>query len=70
MESTFGQQQRRLNEREAAAYLSPIAVRTLQDWRVKGIGPPYSKLGRRVAYDVRDLDAFLAANRVEPKAAA
>ena len=58
---------RRLSEREAAAYLGPVSVRTLQDWRVQGVGPTYSKLGKRVAYDVRDLDAFLLANRVEPK---
>lgn len=59
---------RRLSEREAAAYLGPVTVRTLQDWRLKGVGPAYTKLGRRVAYDVADLDAFIAAARVEPKA--
>lgn len=59
---------RRLSEREAAAYLGPVTERTLQNWRIKGIGPAYTKLGRRVAYDVADLDAFVAAARVEPKA--
>lgn len=59
---------RRLSEREAAAYLGPVSVRTLQDWRAKGVGPTYTKLGRRVAYAVADLDAYLAAQRVEPKA--
>jgi len=61
---------RRLSEREAAAYLGPITVRTLQDWRLRRVGPAYAKLGKRVAYDVADLDAFLAAQRVEPKSAA
>lgn len=62
---------RRLSETEAAKYLGPISVRTLQDWRTKGVGgPAYSKLGKRVAYSVADLDAYLAAQRVEPKAAA
>ena len=61
---------RRLSEREAAGYLGPVSMRTLQDWRNKGIGPAYTKLGGRVAYDVADLDAFLAARRVEPKQAA
>ncbi len=61
---------RRLSEREAAAYLGPVGVRTLQDWRLRGVGPAYSKLGKRVVYDTTDLDAFLAAGRVEPKAAA
>src|SRR3546814_10639467 len=47
---------RRLSEREAAAYLGPVTPRTLQDWRIKGMGPAYTKLGGRVAYDVADLD--------------
>lgn len=62
---------RRLSEKEAAKYLGPISVRTLQDWRTKGAGgPAFSKLGKRVAYSVADLDAFIAAHRIEPKAAA
>lgn len=60
---------RMLSEREASAHLGPVSVRTLQDWRVRGIGPAYTKLGRRVAYDIADLEAFKAAGRVEPKAA-
>lgn len=61
---------RRLSEREAARYLGPLSVRTLQDWRNRGAGPAYTKLGKRVAYDIADLDAFLSTHRVEPKAAA
>jgi hypothetical protein len=61
---------RGLGEREAALYLGPVSVRTLQDWRTKGIGPAYSKLGRRVCYAIADLDAFIAQSRVEPKATA
>lgn len=60
---------RRLSEKEAAAYLGPVSVRTLQDWRTKGTGPTYSKLGKRVAYSTADLDAFLAHGRVVAKAA-
>ena len=60
---------RRISEQAAGPHLG-ISVRTLQDWRVRGIGPAYSKLGKRVVYDVADLDMFLAAARVEPKAAA
>jgi hypothetical protein len=62
-------EKRRLSEREAANYLGPVKVRTLQDWRIKGLGPAYSRLGKRIAYDVADLDAFLAASRIEPKGA-
>lgn len=61
---------RRISEQEAAKYLGPVQVRTLQDWRIRGVGPRYIKLGKRVAYDVADLDAYLQAQRVEPKAAA
>ena len=57
----------RLREREAAAFLGPVSVRTLQDWRARRVGPVYTKVGRRVAYDVADLEAFLRANRVAPK---
>lgn len=60
----------RLSEKEAAQYLGPVAVRTLQDWRNRGVGPIYTKLGKRVAYAVADLDAYLSAHRVAPKAVA
>ncbi|GGA69080.1 hypothetical protein GCM10011521_04110 [Arenimonas soli] len=60
---------RRLSEREAAAYLGVRSERTLQDWRQRGVGPAYAKLGRRVLYSVADLDDYWAAGRVEPKAA-
>src|SRR3546814_11153300 len=59
----------RLSEREAAAYLGPVTPRTLQDWRIKGMGPAYTNLGGRVAYDVADLDSFIATRRDSPRAA-
>lgn len=59
---------RRLSEREAGEYLG-LSQRTLQEWRLKRQGPAYLKLGRRIAYDVADLDTFMSANRIEPKAA-
>lgn len=68
LETMDTQTPRRLSEKEAAKYLGPVAVRTLQDWRGKGSGPAFVKLGKRVAYAVADLDAYLAAQRVEPKA--
>ena len=67
--ATFNGSKRGLSEREAASYLGPITVRTLQDWRTKGVGPAYSRLGRRVCYSVDDLDLFIARTRIEPKAA-
>lgn len=54
--------ERLLSEVEAAEYLS-LSVRTLQQWRLTGGGPAYSKLGRRVRYSRFDLEGFVAANR-------
>jgi len=38
----------------------------LAQWRHKGAGPAYYKIGRKVVYRGSDLNAWLAANRVEP----
>ena len=67
---TSASAKRLLSEREASDYLCTISMRTLQEWRVRRVGPAYTKLGRRVAYHVDDLDAFMAAGRVEPKVSA
>jgi len=53
---------RRLASAEAAQYLG-ISASTLSKRRVFGGGPRYLKLGRRVVYDVRDLDKWLEAHR-------
>lgn len=53
---------------EAAAYIARPA-RTLEQWRHRGEGPAYVKVGRAVRYSRRDLDAWLAANRIDPSAA-
>ena len=45
---------------EAARYLG-ISPRTLEGWAVRGGGPRMLKLGSRVVYRRRDLDAWLAA---------
>lgn len=38
-----------------------LRVRTLQRWRLESRGPRYRKLHGLVRYDVRDLDAWIAA---------
>jgi predicted DNA-binding transcriptional regulator AlpA len=48
---------------EAAADYTGISASTLNKLRVFGGGPVFLKLGRRVAYDVADLDAWLTARR-------
>ncbi len=41
-----------------------LAVRTLENKRVSGIEPiPFVKLGRKVLYDPRDLEAWVNARR-------
>lgn len=38
----------------------------LAQWRHKGMGPAYYKLGRKVFYRGADLNAWVEANRVDP----
>lgn len=51
------------DEETAGKYIggaeSPISTRTMQRWRLEGVGPVYVKLGRLVRYRRHDLDAFL-----------
>lgn len=57
-----------LNEREVASLLG-ISVRTVQDWRQSGDGPPFLKLSKRkrgaVRYDPRDVQAYVRERRVQ-----
>jgi hypothetical protein len=40
----------------------------LAQWRHKGIGPAYYRLGRKIVYRGADLNAWAEANRVDPEA--
>ncbi len=42
----------------------------LAQWRHKGIGPAFYKLGRKIVYHGADLNAWADANRIDPGAAA
>lgn len=53
---------RLLNERDAAQLLG-LSARTLQKWRLQGVGPRYLKLGHAVRYSLKDLKAFLDSGR-------
>ena len=46
----------------AALYLG-LSASTLAKWRLRGCGPPFSKLGRVVVYAMSDLDEFLSSRR-------
>jgi hypothetical protein len=54
---------RRLDSREAAAYLK-LGFSTIAKFRLYGGGPRYYKIGAKVIYDTRDLDSWLASKRV------
>lgn len=52
----------RVTTKVAAEYLG-VSVRTLEDWRAKGSGPKYVRIGHRIRYEVGELDAFIAEGR-------
>jgi hypothetical protein len=54
----------KLNNQEAAAWLG-IQPNTLEIWRCKHKGPRYSKIGRRVIYDLKDLEEFFASRSID-----
>lgn len=48
-----------LTPAEAGEYLGGIRTNTLANWRWRGGGPFYRKIGGRVRYAVSDLDKFI-----------
>ena len=60
--SAAGSVTRKLTVKETAAYLS-VSKSWLDKRRLDGNGPAYLKLGRRVVYDMADLDAWAASNK-------
>lgn len=48
-----------LTEKELALILN-VSIRTLQDWRQRGCGPSYLKLGKSVRYPSDGVDTFIA----------
>lgn len=49
-----------LNQQELAARWT-LSPRTLEQWRWRGVGPRYLKLGGRIVYRLEDVEAFEAA---------
>lgn len=56
------------NEQGVSDYTG-VAVKTLQNRRLRGEDPPYIKLGVSVRYRKADVDAWLESNTVTPGAA-
>lgn len=46
----------------------PLRAQTLASWRVKGIGPPYVRVGRMIVYPIEAIESWLAVNTVHPSA--
>ena len=46
-----------LNQKELADRWN-LSPRTLEQWRWRGVGPRYLKLGGRVIYRLADIEAF------------
>lgn len=59
MTTAPSQIQRLTTEQEEAKRLQ-LSRRTLQAWRTRGDGPPYTKLGRAVRYNPAEVDAWIA----------
>jgi Helix-turn-helix domain len=52
-----------LTQREAASVLR-LSERTLERWRVQGIGPRFLRLNHSIRYRQQDLDAHVASRVV------
>lgn len=57
-----------LDTDHTAKYIG-VSVRTIEDWRQKGRGPAFVKLGRLVRYRLSDLDLWLHKHTVTGDAA-
>lgn len=52
---------------EEAARILNTSRGTLDNQRSLRKGPPYSRMGRRIVYDVRDLHEYVQARKVRPE---
>jgi hypothetical protein len=51
-----------LNTARAAPIIG-VTAGTLENWRVAGKGPKFRRAGRKVVYDLPDIEEWKAANR-------
>jgi hypothetical protein len=65
--TAHGRRKRALDSKEAGEMLG-THPETLANWRYKGIGPAYTRIGRAIRYLEDDLLRYLAQNRVDPEA--
>lgn len=60
---------KRYTTKEAAERLN-VKPQTLEQWRWRGCGPRFIKIGRAVRYDEAELDCFVAAHTFSSTTAA
>lgn len=53
---------------QQASEFTKIKQKTLDNWRSQGRGPAFVKLGSRIFYKAKDLEAYVEQNRHEPLA--
>lgn len=53
-----------------AASRAGYSPSSFHQWRTRRLGPAFIRIGAKVFYDPKDLDAWIAAGRVEPAAVA
>ena len=58
--------QKLLNLKETAGLIG-VPVKTLYDWRHRGIGPTMIKVGRHLRIDPDDLDEWVQERRESPR---
>jgi len=54
----------RLTPKQVAALLG-VNIDTLQEWRKRRIGPPFTRMVTRIIYKRSDIEAWEERNRVE-----
>jgi hypothetical protein len=64
-EQRLGLSERRHVDEKELAQIIGVPVGTLRYWRLHRKGPKFAKLGRGVKYDLRDVEAWIAACTVE-----
>lgn len=63
METSMDKLSNYLTTKQAAKLLQ-LSPAALTNWRSKGGGPIYYKIGRSIRYSISDLDAFLKARKL------
>ena len=58
---------KRLLSTPAAARFLAIGSGTLANWRLDNKGPKYLRAGRKILYDIRDLNEWIETQKIDPR---